>query len=248
MSWSKIVTDWKEFRPVRYSLGNKAWDLILTPVNNGAAGGKQDSITIGALLSSLRGSKIESVAKTRSAIRITTTSGMQIFTAPSFNIKMAEVLLELEKDGVSPSESTWFWYDQDSGLKEPMDCHYFFVVHKDAIVRDAVSFVDSFDSGFDPSVFNSEVDAEQLMSNERENEAAVATYWYRKFSQDTKIGQVMLLRPTLPPTLIPYFKDESLRTSLEALRVLTKMLSLLRVILVVVVIGVSLSLFLLTRK
>lgn len=238
-TWSKLAANWSGFSPTAYWLGSKAGELSLTPRDPEDGWRKQDAITLLALFQELRDSQIQNVgtgydgALGSHGIRITTTTGVRVFSGPSFNLEVTKAVLELKRDGISPFETKWFWYDTGSCAVEPKKQYLFFVVSNDAIVRENISFVDSPASGFDPSVFESLEGAEEFWFNESQLEEAQSAYWYRKFSQETRTGQLMLLRPGKP--LVPYFQNESLTVSVASFRVLRQMRNLL--IAVVIVLG-----------
>src|SRR5208283_1305437 len=85
--------------------------------------------------------------------------------------------------------------------------YMFFVVHKNAIVREQVSFCDSSDSGFDPSVFEPPEEADPIWMNDPEWDGAWARYWYRKFYAETQMGQLMTLREDHPQ--LHYFEGQA---------------------------------------
>jgi hypothetical protein len=67
-------------------------------------------------------------------------------------------ILGLQKDGVKPLASKWFWLETSKSNTDPAVFHSFFVVHEGnegKIVREEIRFMDSSGSGFDPAVFDS---------------------------------------------------------------------------------------------
>jgi len=248
MPWSSLAKNWGGFRPVAYSLGDRTMELSLTTIDPVGGEGKQDAVTLGALFQELGDSRIQDVVKDWRAVKISTNTGACMFSGPSFNLEMAKVVFELKRDGVNAFEAMWFWYDTDTFSAEPMDRYQFFVVCKDAIVREDVAFVDDPQSCFDPSVFRSleDEDTEPFWNNDAKWEEARAAYWYRRFSQDTQLGRLMLMRPDQP--LVPYFQDESLTVSTFSFRALSEMRALLRSILVAVLILLGLLAILVIRR
>lgn len=242
-TWSKLAANWSGFRPTAYWLGSKATELSLTPVGPEDGWRKQDAITLLALLRELGDSQIQNVAKGmtgalgfRDAVKITTSTGVRVFSGPDFNLEVAKAILELKRDGINAFDGAmWFWYDTDTCAVDPMTRYSFFVVKNNAIVRENISFLDSPESGFDPSVFETGEETAPIWSNDSKWKEAQSAYWYRRFSQDTQLGRLMLLRVEKPQPLIPYFQDESLTESVFARGVLLQVRSLL--IAVVIVLG-----------
>lgn len=196
-TYSKPNKEWQGFRSVAYSL-HKAWELPLTQLS-GEGDQKQEkkTTTIGELLSSLADQQIHKI-DSGLITKITTASGTVALSGPSFNRDLAETLLELQKDGINYFETQWFWYDKDHVTDDLMASYKFFVVHNNAIVREQVSFCDSSDSGFDPSVFEPPDDARPIWTNDPQWDEAWVRYWYRKFYTETRTGQLMVLRPDKP--------------------------------------------------
>lgn len=201
---------WEGFRPIAYSLDPKMLRLGLTRVTQAPEGKKQAVPTdLGEAFADLSSREIresddlhiEFVVPGEPPLygtKFVTDTGDAVFAGHSFNRDLLQTLLELKKEGVNGFAATWFWYESDSSMDEPMDAHHFFVVHESRIVRERVSFVVGNDSGFDPSVFESEEPTEDRWENETEWWEARLWLWYRKFYQDTRTGQLMVLRPDKP--------------------------------------------------
>jgi hypothetical protein len=127
-------------------------------------------------------------------VRVTTPVGSFELRGLSFHLKVAVVILELQKEGIKPFASQWFWYDTDESDTSPTTRYSFFVIHKDKIVREEISFLDYSGSGFDPAAFDSGDDSD----DDSPWQLAQAAYWYRQFYQEMKLGQLMVLRPDTP--------------------------------------------------
>jgi len=130
---------------------------------------------------------------------------------PSFNREVLKTVFDLGKERIDPFDTIWFWYESYSdGDNE--DWHSFFVVRDDNIVRERVvfgddrrSYVHAGQSGFTPSIFIADGDGDDDPEADvswlwrRENwRVAEDRFWYRKFYQETKTGQMMVLRPDRP--------------------------------------------------
>lgn len=196
-TYSKPNKEWEGFRPVVYSLGMKAWELPLTQVSGEGDKKQEEATTVGKLLRSLREQEIQSI-ESAVTTEITTTTGTVVLNGSSFNRSIAEVLLDLQKDGINHFDAVWFWYDKDHATDDLMASYVFFVVHKNSIIREQVSFCDYSDSGFDPSVFEANDDSRPIWRNHPEWDEAWVRYWYKKFYTETRTGQLMVLRPDEP--------------------------------------------------
>jgi hypothetical protein len=195
-TYSRPRKEWEGFRPVAYSL-HKAWDLPLTQLRGEGDQRLENATTVGEVVSSLSDKQIQKIESSLTT-EITTAEGTVVLKGPSFNREVAEVLLNLQKNGMNYFEAQFFWYDKDHVSDDLMASYKFFVVHKNAIVREQVSFCDYSDSGFDPSIFESNEESRPIWMNEPEWDEAWARYWYRKFYTETQTGQLMVLRPDAP--------------------------------------------------
>jgi len=139
-TYSKPNIEWQGFRPVAYS-PHKAWELPLTQLSGEGDQRQENATTIGKVLSSLSDKQIQRIESSLTT-EITTSEGTVVLSGPSFNRQLAEVFLDLQKDGISYFDTEWFWYDKDYCLDEPMNAYRFFVVCQRTIVREQVSFCD----------------------------------------------------------------------------------------------------------
>ena len=145
-----------------------------------------------------------------------TTHGEIVLTGTHFAREVLTTLLDFGSDGVDPFETVWFWYESQSGSVRTDEwvAHTFFVTDGNRIARESVTFVDDRESlidpgqrGFTPSIFVSENDydlrdddprgLDTLRSDNAWREARLR-FWYRRFYQDTRTGQLMVLRPDEP--------------------------------------------------
>lgn len=131
-------------------------------------------------------------------LKVKTENGEIVLKGPSFNCALLRELLALKAEGIEPFSSLWFWYDSDSCRDDPHETYSFFVVSGDKIVREDVSLSDYHDSGFDPTIFQSDNDADSLWFNDADWREARTRFWYRKFYKETRTGPLMVLRPDEP--------------------------------------------------
>ena len=219
-TYSKPNKEWAGFRPVAYSLNKKAWELPLTRLSPGGDQGQEEATSVVDVLVSLKGKqiqKIESIVTTE----ITTEQGIVVLGGPSFNRAIAEAFLNLQKDGINPFETRWFWYDNDHVTDDLMARYTFFAVHREAIVREDVSFTDYADSGFDPSVFEANEDSRPIWRNHPEWDKAWVRYCYRKFYTQTRTGQLMVLRPDEP--ILFHYERPQIRNPAQEIQFATQL-------------------------
>jgi hypothetical protein len=102
-------------------------------------------------------------------------------------------------------------------MDDPHDAYTFFVVYNDRIVRERMSLFDSHDSGFNPSIFAYD-DRHDVWENDTAWRDASDRFWYRRFYQETRTGQLMVLRSDAPEL---YHLPEGRWTARELLDELT---------------------------
>jgi hypothetical protein len=197
--------EWKGFRPTAYRLDiGKVAGLGLTSVERSSADNKdvETPITMKEAIQSCFSATIKEIGESIGVgtsellvTEVTTETGELVFGGPEFNQDVLKALLDLRKDRVNGFEASWFWYDHYWGVTDATEysCNIFFVVHKDKIVHEFVSFAGHRESGFDPSVFTAADSWRSTWSA-----AAWVRFWYRKFYQETQTGQVMVLRGDEP--------------------------------------------------
>lgn len=212
---SGLGANWRGFRPVGYSLSEKALGLTLKQTELDGDERPQRDISIATLLDDLQGKdfQIEDILTVAS---ITTEAGSFELRGPIFHLEVTVAILELEKEGIKPFASEWFWFETSESDSGPAIFHSFFVVHvkEDKIVRQEIRFLDSAESGFDPAIFDSGDDRSNsswllthaaplyrqfLPGRDLNWQLVRAAYWYRWFYRETRVGQVMVLSPDLPP-------------------------------------------------
>lgn len=95
----------------------------------------------------------------------------------------------------------------------------------DKIVREIVNFTDRPKSGFDPSIFGNVV--YRNWSHDADWKKAKERYWYTKFYEETRTGQLMVLRPD-KPELHCYAKGrDNIQSLLSQVRILLWLLIVL---------------------
>jgi len=190
--------NWEGFRPTAYSLDvNRVCALPLERVAEASTGQHQTiPVTVGEVYRSLA----EQVVRVESIppILVATAKTEVVFDGPHFNCHLLQVLLDLRKDGFDGFCAKWYWYESDSLTDEVGHSYRFFVVDKDRIVRESVSFTDAQGSGFNPSVFTRSEVSPPRSVRYGEWEKADTRFWYRKFYQETRMGQLMMLRNDEP--------------------------------------------------
>jgi hypothetical protein len=159
-----------------------------------------DRLTVGNAYHRITRCKFELPERLGMRLRLTikTEYGEVVLKGPSFNCEVLRELLALVAEGVEPFYSEWFWYDRDSCRDDPQEIYSFFVVSRDKIVRESVSFGDHHNSGFDPAIFKSESFSDSVWFNDSDWREARTRFWYRKFYAETRTGQLMVLRPDEP--------------------------------------------------
>ncbi len=228
--WSNPDAEWEDFEPVSYCLDSKSLEL---PLTRKFGDGKTESTTIGTIYGSVKDKQIapECLAGGLSVeTEVATVDGSKlILSGPDFNRRILDVILKLSSEGIDPFATVWYYYDKDLCLQDAQRSYTFFVVHNGKIIREQVSFFDSHDSGFDPSLFANADHSDPIWSNEEAWTEANAKYWYRQFYSETHTGQLMALRSD-EPTL--FFCDEHPKAdNIGALVVVARLLRTIRILL-----------------
>ncbi len=194
-----------------YSFGEKALSLTLKQTKRD--GDQQPrEISIAALLDEVKGRDFQ-IEDTLTIVRVVTDESSFELRGSTFHLKAAVTILDLQKEGVKPFASRWFWFDTGESDTTPTKNYAFFVIHEEEIIREEISFLDYPDSGFDPTIFEAGDDARRSSwlrhlippSSEASWQLASAAYWYRRFYRETKMGQLMVLRPDWPE--LHYFPE-----------------------------------------
>lgn len=197
--WSNPTKEWEGFRFATYSLDSKkAWELPLTKKYKKEEKTEEISTTVGEAYKSLAEQPFEIEPYSVLGVQITANNDKVEFKGPAFNCQVLEALLLLRKDGINPFSSLWFWYESDSCRDDPHESYRFFVVHSDKIVRESLSFSDYHGNGFDPDIFVPEEESDFIWFNDADWSEARTRFWYRKFYSETRMGQLMVLRPDEP--------------------------------------------------
>ena len=198
--WANPEKQWEGFRFATYSLDSKkVWALPLTKKSAAQEQTEETSITVGDVYESLVNQHFEIELFSISGVRVTTDTEKLEFKGSPFNCDVLGELLRLTKDGVNPFSARWFWYDEDTCREDPQEMYSFFVVYRDEIVRERVSFGDYHGNGFDPDIFKSDEGHDDIWLDDSEWREAITILWYRKFYSETRTGQLMVLRPDEPP-------------------------------------------------
>jgi hypothetical protein len=102
-------------------------------------------------------------------------------------------LIELTRQGISPYEVTWFYYDHDWS-RDADESYSFFAVHRGKIIDESWHV-----NSEEPAILKlTEKDSEPIWHSHPCVDAAWEIYIYRKFYTDTVTGQLMVLRPDGP--------------------------------------------------
>ena len=198
--WSKPDFQWQGFQPVAYWFETeKIWALPLTRKHED---GKADEpTTVGDLIALLRDKRLTAESFEHGVLEnefVAADNSLKITVkGPSFNRDLLRIILQLHSEGISALQAVWYYFDHDSCRQEPQEMYSFFVVAKNKIVRERVGFSDYSNSGFDPTIFETN-DGEMIWGDETEWDEANTRYWYRKFYTETRTGQLMVLRPDDP--------------------------------------------------
>ena len=193
---------WEGFRPTAYTLNRKVWALPLLEVRCDSDGARQEvATTIVDVYSRFENRPIVSIDHVRGpggGRQITTDAETVEIRGLPFHEELLAALLDLKQHGDPLYSAEWFWYDSDHPTEGLAYSYDFFVVCNDRIVRESVSFHDHTGSGFDPSVFDPADDSRPAWKSHPSWQSAIVRYWYRKFYQETRTGQLMVLRPDAP--------------------------------------------------
>ncbi len=146
----------------------------------------------------------------RSGFRLATDTGDILVPHSSFAGQLASLFLALRRESIELTDTSWFWFDSDSVTDDPHESHAFFVVHRDAMIRERVAFSDCAGSGFDPRLFVAEEESDPIWLSDKGWADARVRYWYRRFYKETPTGQMMVLRSD-EPDLFHYPEGRILR-------------------------------------
>ena len=123
-------------------------------------------------------------------------------------LQVLSVLLNLQM-GNKPVWTFWYLSDFDSCNETPQFIHSFFLADTDNIILDDVTISTSWMNDYDPhvliesSLITCDNSSRPLWSNMKKNQEARTYWYYQKFYQETKRGQLLAIRENLSPTLRP---------------------------------------------
>lgn len=215
---AKPETPWEGFHAIAYTLDEKkVLSLPLTLVT-GAQEGQREAVAINLALALgyLWGQQIREVNPRHlefnqvagepvfCGTKVTTETSDFVFGGAEFNRQMLDTLLHLQQGGafsdgcgVDALKATWFWYETEHRRNDSRHHHAFFVVHNDKLIRERVLILDAHDGSLVRSIFQPP-DASEPALYEADWLGAGRRFWYRKFYQETRTGQLMVLRPDEP--------------------------------------------------
>jgi hypothetical protein len=236
--WSDPEKEWDGFRFAAYWLDwKKVAALPITRLDSADGKRKETSLTVGDVFQELQKQGDQKWDfESGLGLTIKVGDGELTFPKPSFSTRVLEQYLEFAKERISPYDCLWFWYDSDWCRDDPHQIYFFFVVHKDRIVRERVSFSDYHGSGFNPDIFQSNEHSNAIWHSDSAWDEANTRYWYRKFYTETRTGQLMLLREDDPGIF-----DYQSRPGPDTTAILQNILSLLTKIrtLLLILIGLA---------
>jgi hypothetical protein len=108
-------------------------------------------------------------------------------------------LLQLKQAGRNPYGALWCYYASAHVVDDFHYSYRFFIVSGDEIFLEDASLSRTNDRDFMPEVLSPIEDDDPMWSDANDWQAAQVAYWYRRFYQETRTGQLMLLRPDEPP-------------------------------------------------
>lgn len=197
--WAQPDKHWEGFRFCAYFLNSdKIWTLPITRESVKSGNNAKVSTTVGEAYADLVKRRLEFERDSGLHFEVTADDEKLEFSGTSFHCDILREMLALKQDGVEPLSARWFWYDKDSCMQDPMESYSFFVVHADKIVREHVLFCDYHGNGFDPDVFESRDNTDEIWRNTSYWNEASDTLWYRRFYTETDQGRLMVLRPDEP--------------------------------------------------
>ena len=186
---------WEGFRPTAYYLDSeKVLSLQLT--HGPTIAEATIPTTVREIYERFAGKHIEEVDPS-SYTEITADDETLVVKGPAFHQEILAAVLNLRSDDIMPFDTRWFWYDSDWATDDVHELYRFFVVHRDRIVLEQITFSDWPGNGYDPSVFQA-ADSDYGWAHGKGWRDAETRLWYRKFYRETRIGQLMILRSDKP--------------------------------------------------
>lgn len=191
-TWASPSKTWEGFRRTKYYLDDRLLSLPLISA-------EKESTTLGAFYTDcVSSSDIQELE-----VEDTGLGGIEIrgpgldkhtFIGKSFSCRILRLMIEFQKEGIQPFSTSWFWYDSDSSMEFPQDAYSFFVTFEDRIVRERVVLFDGSDTGFDPDILGDEARLGGSWSSDKASDRAEIRFWYSKFYNETREGQLVALR------------------------------------------------------
>lgn len=198
--WADPTKEWQGFRLTAYSLDLEKYSALPITRRCVIEGKDEDEVstTLGEVIKELADRKFEIEEDYLGRITVKMEAEELVFLKPLFPTALLRELVRFGKEDISPFDTVWFFYDSDSCRDDPHELYTFFVVYRDRIVRESVSFSDHSQSGFNPDVFRSRDKSDSIWVNDEAWQKAYDRYWYRRFYTETRTGQLMLLREDNP--------------------------------------------------
>ncbi len=204
---SEDTTPWEGFKPGRYVLDFKT--VLTLPLRHlregdstldseaGTATTIEDVLVEIGLTEMGKGKKVQ--LDGFSDLEIKVDDKKVHLGGPTFSLDILRFICRLNGQSQNPFDSYLFWYDSDHVLDDAHDSHRFFVVHKDAIVMEGITFSQHSSAGFNPQAFRRAFESgDDIWGHAQDWREAETRYWYRKFYRETMMGQLMALRPDGP--------------------------------------------------
>jgi len=213
--WSNPDVDWSGFKAVEYTLdADRVLGLQLAPRPATETQATDMPTTVGELLTYAGERRAKTLSQNLllggDTATLATDGGAVDLPCSPFCSDLVSLILEFRSEDINPFDTSWFWYDSDSVTDDPHDRYAFFVVHRDKIIRERVSFSDNSGSGFDPRIWVADQDSDSIWFSDKGWDDARLRYWYRTFYRETPTGQMMVLRSD-EPELFHYPEGEQLR-------------------------------------
>ena len=149
---------------------------------------------VGDVLGRLRREKVaKALGGWRGEMELTTESGTINVQGDRNVVNTLYRLAELLQQGADPVNATFYYYGRDSVMDSPQEAFEFFVVQNAEIACERFAlFTD------DIRVLNEHRNDDPIWHSHSHLDEASTIYWYRKFYQETHLGQLTVLRPDNP--------------------------------------------------
>ena len=187
-TWSNPNKSWGGFRRTKYYLNDRLLSLPLMTAS-------KEFTTVGVFYKdfitdrSVRDLEVEETGL--GGIEIATPGMDKVcLMGKSFSCRVLRLMIEFQKEGISPFSTSWFWYDSDSATQFAQEAYSFFIVSENKTARERVVLFDDSEGGFDPAIFGDAARLSGSWSSDKANDRAEIRFWYRKFYAETYAGQV----------------------------------------------------------